>query len=339
MKHTNSNRAIYSWLLSGIALVSLMVIVGGITRLTQSGLSMVEWKPVVGIIPPIGEMEWTLEFEKYKQTPEFRLINSDFTMDDFKRIFFWEYVHRLIARIMGLVFIVPLIWFFLKGVINKKLMTHLVVIILLGLLQGLMGWLMVKSGMVNMPHVSHYRLAMHLGLAIVLILYIYHTALCVKSGWRQKQKKMSLSLGFIGVLLLLQTAYGAFVAGLKAGKMYNHFPKMDSHWISEDVMYSFKIFGVKSFFESPSLVQFIHRITGLTLLITVCFLFFKSRKATSRLKSDATALSALIVVQVILGIATLLLSVPVWLGVLHQGFLVLIILQYYKTVFYARREH
>lgn len=317
MKRENS---IYSWLLTGCFLIALMVVIGGITRLTQSGLSMVEWKPIVGAIPPLNEIEWNHEFELYKSSPEYKQYNSHYTLSDFKAIFFWEYLHRLVGRILGLVFSIPCLIFWLKGMFSPELKKRVIIIFIGGLCQGILGWFMVKSGLVKNPHVSHYRLAAHLMAALILIIYCYKTALWVKHGEKKRVKTLMnerLINGML-ILLLLQIIYGAFVAGLKAGKMYNTFPKMGDAYLPFDLTNGFVEKGIFALFESPSVVQFIHRILGITCFFLAMYLLIKSKNYFPSFKSKTRLFVFLIFTQVAIGITTLIFAVPVNLGVLHQ---------------------
>lgn len=334
------NNAVYYWLISGCVLIALMVVIGGITRLTQSGLSMVEWKPIVGAIPPLNEQEWTHEFELYKSSPEYKHYNSHFTLSDFKSIFFWEYLHRLIGRIIGLVFLIPCVVFWLKGKFSKELKKRVIIIFIGGLCQGIIGWLMVKSGLVKNPHVSHYRLAAHLMAALFLIIYIYKTALWVKHG-EEKRTIPLLNEKFINgtlILLILQIIYGAFVAGLKAGKMYNTFPKMGDSWFPVDLKYGFKENGFLALFESPSVVQLIHRILGISCFFLATYLLIKSKTYQISMGSRIKWFVLLIYIQVAIGITTLILAVPVNFGVLHQILALFILVMCFNIKFASKYE-
>ena len=331
------------WLILGASLVVLMVVIGGITRLTQSGLSIVEWKPISGTIPPLNEQEWLVEFNNYKTSPEFIKSNSHFTLEDFKSIFWWEFIHRLIGRFIGFVFLIPFLWFyFTKKLKSKSLSKNLIVIFLLGGLQGFIGWFMVKSGLVNRPSVSHYRLALHLSTALILVAYILWTALPILAPKQkdtiafprlQKQLKVLLSL------LSLQILYGAFTAGLKAGHMYPTFPKMGADWLPHSGVDAFQSLGFMGLFEDPVLVQFIHRWLAVLVLIFFVNFFLSARKenVSPLQKKCNLILIWSIVFQFALGIFTLLNSVPVSLGVLHQLGAVIVLtalinaLYFYKT--------
>jgi cytochrome c oxidase assembly protein subunit 15 len=301
-----------------------MVVIGGITRLTQSGLSIVEWKPISGIIPPLSEQDWMVEFNNYKTSPEFLKSNSHFSLDDFKSIFWWEFIHRFIGRLIGFVFLIPCIWFYVtKKITSKSLFRNLIIIFLLGGLQGFIGWFMVKSGLVNRPSVSHYRLALHLSTALFLVGYILWTALPIIAPRPKKtpffptlHKKLKILLGLVS----LQILYGAFTAGLKAGYMYPTYPKMGADWLPPSGIESFQNLGLVTLFEDPVLVQFIHRWMAVIVVLFFLNFFLSARKEDLSVlqKKCAKFLIWAIILQFSLGVFTLIYAVPVSLGVLHQ---------------------
>ena len=318
-------RPIRIWFWSGAILVFLMLVVGGITRLTHSGLSMVNWEPIMGIIPPMNHVQWLDAFNQYKQFPEYQQLNVGMTLSEFKSIFFWEYLHRLIARTIGLVFIIPFAWFWISGKFNKALKKRSLYLLGLGAFQGLMGWIMVKSGLVNKPYVSHYRLTMHLILAFTIFAFCVWFALDLHLKDRIKKigKDTFTSLTrwsrSIGALIIIQVIWGGYVAGLKAGKIFNTFPKMNGSWIPQHFT-SLKPW-ILNFFQNPTTVQWTHRLIG-TILGAVIILFWVRNltleldKKTMRLTS---VLLGVVLVQYLLGVLTLLYHVPVVLGVLHQA--------------------
>lgn len=328
------HRAIAVWLLITAALVFAMTVIGAITRLTESGLSMVEWRPLVGTLPPLSEDEWLRVFELYRQTPEYLYLNAGMSLAEFQRIFFWEWLHRLWGRLIGLVFLVPFLWFWLSGRLDRPLFWRLLGLLLLGGLQGLLGWFMVMSGLVDRPSVSHYRLAAHLGLALVIYsLLIWQAlallrprpdgvetaptgALAVPAGHARA------ALGLVGVTIL----WGAFVAGLDAGLAYNSFPLMDGAFLPPEAWALSPAW--LNFVENTALVQFTHRWLGIAAALVVLALWWRVlvcealAEGTRRL---ANGLAAMVLLQVILGVATLLAGVPVWLGALHQAGAVLVL--------------
>jgi len=321
-----SPRGLELWLAACIALVFAMVVVGGITRLTGSGLSIVEWAPIMGAIPPLGEAEWQRAFEAYKQYPQFRLTNPVMGLAEFKGIFFWEYVHRLLGRGIGVVFGLPLLWFWVRGVLSRRLKWQLALALVLGGMQGLVGWLMVKSGLVDEPRVSHYRLAAHLGLALAIMGWLAWILL----GLRQKPDRgpgaplpRLLMLG-VAVLTALQILYGAFVAGLRAGWGYNTFPRMGERWIAEAVMALDPWWH--NLVESHATVQFIHRVLGTLLLVAVALLWVRSKRVGPGRPGPVDLLFGLVVLQYLLGVYTLVNVVPLVPAVMHQGGAALVLL-------------
>lgn len=320
-----NNRPIIIWLFSGFFLVYAMVVIGGITRLTGSGLSMADWKPIMGTLPPMNEAEWQSKFDLYQQTPEFEKVNTHFELGDFKTIFWWEYIHRLLGRVIGLVFIIPFLFFWIKKKFDKPLLRKTLIIFVLGGLQGLLGWYMVKSGLVDKPHVSHFRLAAHLITALSVMMYILWVIMDLvyptrESTYNAKFKKMAV---IILLLVVVQIVYGAFVAGLKAGLMYNTFPKMGTNWIANEVGEG----GLSGMFSNGATVQFIHRILGILLFLVAPIFWIWARKngAVGRQNRGLIYLNVSVGIQFILGIFTLLYFVPVSMGVIHQAGAVLVL--------------
>ena len=319
-----TNTQITIWLISACLLIFLMVIIGGVTRLTQSGLSMVEWHPISGAVPPMNDSAWETEFEKYQQYPEYQKLNQGMTLSQFKFIFFWEYVHRLIGRLLGIFFIIPFAYFLIKKKLNPPLIKKLLFMFVLGGLQGLYGWYMVKSGLVDNPHVSHYRLAGHLVLAFWLMAYILWTALDINrerftKGTSYNKEHLRPVLHWIITLIMLQIIYGAFTAGLKAGYGWNTFPKMAGQLIPSGLLPLSPWY--MNLFEHNFTVQFIHRILGwgLCMLIPGYWRYTRGFDLTSQQDFAITALMHIVIVQFLLGILTLLWVVPIWMGVLHQA--------------------
>ena len=315
------------WLLAGCVLVFLMVIIGGITRLTGSGLSITEWNLIMGTFPPINEIQWQEVFAKYQASPQFQKVNFEFDLHEFKSIFWWEYIHRFTGRLIGMVFLVPFGYFLYKKVFDKRQIRMSLFIFILGGIQGLLGWLMVKSGLVNNPHVSHFRLAAHLLTAFITFGFIFYFMLDLLFEHArplvcpsQKTKQMiRLSTRLLIGLILIQLVFGAFVAGLHAGKIYTTFPKMEGYWMPESVtaMNSW----LENCTENLAGVQFIHRSMAWLIalfgssLAVYSYLKIKDKILRMALNLFLTALF----LQFILGVFTLLYSVPVWLGVLHQS--------------------
>ncbi|ELR73440.1 Heme A synthase, cytochrome oxidase biogenesis protein Cox15-CtaA [Fulvivirga imtechensis AK7] len=336
----NKNRsAIIAWLWSGIFLVLLMVMVGGITRLTGSGLSIVEWKVISGTIPPLNEQDWQKAFEAYQQFPEYQKLNYHLTLSGFKSIFWWEYIHRLIGRIIGIVFIIPFIYFLITKSLTNRAVRSLLFILSLGMVQGVMGWVMVESGLQDNPHVSHYRLAMHLGLALLLIGAILWLILDMKNNERVhtstiKSKSRALPIVCL-VVIFIQIILGAFVAGLKAGFYYNTFPLMDSTLLP---VHTFD--HGDHLFDNGAFVQFLHRWFAWIVTGTIVMLWRRIRSGyyPKKIRRYADYLLIVVCLQVITGIATLVLSVPLVLGVIHQVLAVLIFGMATVMLYYLRHS-
>ena len=334
-----STRAIVVWLLTGAFLVASMVVIGGITRLTQSGLSMVEWKLIMGGVPPMNEQAWQATFEKYKQFPEYQKLNIHYTLSDFKSIFWWEYLHRLLGRVIGLVFIIPFFYFLIRKRLSKALIGKLLLILALGAFQGFLGWFMVKSGLVNNPHVSHYRLAAHLITAFTLFAMIIDLAL--KIGWPVANKVHATYyrpiLRVLLGLLILQIVFGAFVAGLKAGLFYPTFPTMNGEWLPNVIHESLQQQGWLAWIDTVAGVQFIHRWLGITVWVfTLMMAIVYYPSLTDRQRLSFGLLFGMISLQALLGIFTLLYSVPIVLAVLHQLGALLTLLAWVYTMHSTR---
>lgn len=308
-------RAVAAWLLVCAAFVFAIVLVGGVTRLTRSGLSIVEWQPLIGALPPLSEAHWQELFAKYRQTPEFRLVNFDMTLEGFKTIFWWEYVHRLLGRLIGVVFLLPFLFFLWKGKLEKPLVWKLGGIFILGGLQGALGWFMVKSGLVDDPRVSHFRLTAHLGLALAIFAAQLWLALTLLSERKAPFRKLALALPLIVFLMALT---GGMVAGLRAGYAYNTFPLMNGHVVPPEILMLEPWW--KNFGYNMATVQFVHRAFFWLLAVLVPIAWWRYRAVPA-----AHVLMAAFALQAALGIATLLLRVPLALGAAHQGGAVLLL--------------
>ena len=312
------------WLLVCCVLVFAMVVVGGVTRLTDSGLSIVEWKPILGTIPPLSESDWEEIFEKYHKTPQYKKVNQGMSPDEFKNIFWWEYFHRLLGRVIGLVFLIPFLYFSLRKRIDRPLGLKLAGIFLLGGLQGLMGWYMVKSGLVDNPHVSQYRLTAHLSLAFIIFAAMFHVALKLlfpAATLHEDNRVHSLyrfSQAIIGLIFLMVLS-GGFVAGIRAGLAYNTFPLMNGYFIPPEIFTMEPWY--RNFFDNMATVQFDHRIIAWILAILVPIFWFNSRRLTlpSSTQLACNLLLFMLIVQIGLGVATLLMVVPLPLAVAHQA--------------------
>jgi cytochrome c oxidase assembly protein subunit 15 len=313
------DKPIVIWLLSGCFLIFLMVVIGGITRLTHSGLSITEWNLLMGTIPPLNDAQWQDAFEQYKQFPEYKIVNHHFTLQEFKQIFFWEYLHRLIGRIIGLVFIIPFIYFLIKKKLTPSLIKKSLFLFFLGALQGFFGWFMVKSGLQDRPDVSHYRLALHLITAFITYSFTFWFALELmlpKIG--NPVKKLHRFALFILIITIIQIIYGAFVAGLDAGLIYNTFPKMNNQWIADNV-FAFSPWW-KNLIEHKDGVQFVHRYMAYFVFISIIIFYFYSYKFKPNViqTKGIIAMTIAVIIQFLLGVFTLLYHVPIVLGALHQ---------------------
>lgn len=315
------NRAVVYWLLTGCLLIFIMVLVGGITRLTGSGLSISDYKLITGTLPPLNQEQWEEAFELYKQYPEYQLLNNHFGLEDFKEIYFWEWLHRLLGRLLGLVFILPFLYFLFTKKLDGKTTKKALLLLFLGGFQGFLGWYMVKSGLVDRPDVSHFRLAAHLVTAFLTFAYSLWVALdLIYPDQKAIDKKMRGLIRTAMAVLVLQIIWGAFVAGLDAGHIHNHWPLMsEGKWVHPTVYLEQQPL-IKNFFEGRSGVQFIHRYLAYAVVASILWVWFRSRKvATTAIQENALkSLVALVALQFVLGVLTLIYAVPLWLGVVHQ---------------------
>ncbi len=324
-------RAVRLWLFAVAALVFAMVLVGGATRLTESGLSITEWQPLTGTMPPLNEAQWQTEFEKYQAIPQYRQLNAGMSLAEFKTIYWWEWAHRLIGRIIGVVFFLPLVWFLWRGWIPRSRRAGLWIILGLGALQGGIGWWMVASGLVGRVEVSQYRLAAHLVLACLIYVALLWTA----ARWQDKAvEPLSGKLNQVApakiiragaiallVLLLAQIYLGALVAGLRAGHTYNSWPLIDGSLVPDSSRLLFDAPLWRNFFENPLTVQFDHRMLGYAVgLIALLHLFNVARVVKyGPVFTSAVLVTAVVLVQAALGVWTLLTVVALPLALLHQG--------------------
>jgi cytochrome c oxidase assembly protein subunit 15 len=314
------NRAVALWLLTCCALVFVMVVLGGVTRLTGSGLSMVDWRPLLGWLPPLGDVAWQRVFELYQQSPEYQSVNSHMDVDAFKSIFWLEFLHRLLGRLIGIAFLLPFLFFLAKGYIRANEWPKYLVMFILGGLQGVLGWYMVKSGLVDLPHVSQYRLTAHLVAAFLIYATMFWVAMSLlfPADGKQRHRCYGKSLG-VTLITSLTVISGGFVAGLKAGKIYNTFPKMGDQWLPPGGM-ALEPFW-RNFFDNATTVQFNHRVLAISTLFTIIFFWLNTRKLDlpARSRKGVNALLHTALLQVVLGITTLLMAVPILLGALHQA--------------------
>lgn len=314
---TKSLTPVVRWLFLGYFLIFVMVVVGGITRLTGSGLSMADWKPIMGAIPPLNEADWLEKFELYKATPEYKIVNNHFSLEEFKSIFWWEFIHRDLGRLIGLIFIIPFSIFWIQKRFDKDLLKKMFIILGLGALQGLLGWYMVSSGLVDKPHVSHFRLAAHFITALSAMLYIFWVATSILYPKNKSLPSLNKKVKLLTALVIIQIIYGAFTAGLKAG--FGNYVFTDIFGLPQQI---------SSFINDGPTVLFTHRYLAIFILAYSIYLYLselKNNKLQSYQKTGLHLVIGAILLQVILGILVLLNSVPISLGVIHQAGAVVVI--------------
>lgn len=321
-----SNKPVIIWLLSGCVLLFIMVMVGGITRLTNSGLSMTDWHLITDTFPPTSDEKWNEAFDAYKSFPEYQKINQfkdgGFHIEDYKFIYFWEWFHRFIGRIIGIVFIIPFLYFLAKKQLNKETIKKCIILLGMGAFQGFLGWFMVKSGLIDDPDVSHFRLALHLTFAFITFAYTLWVALDLiypkktETLYPQLKKIARIAL----VVLIIQIIWGGFVAGLNAGLVHNNWPLMsDGQFFHESILLEQSNF-LKAILEGKSGVQFFHRTFAYIVVFLMVFLYYKSKKLSlnAQQQKGIMLLQVVVLLQFALGVLTLLFHVPLWLGLAHQ---------------------
>ena len=313
-----SRRAVGLWLIACCAMIFAMVVIGGITRLTESGLSIVEWQPIGGAVPPLDHADWQRLFAEYQTSPQYRQLNAGMSLDDFRAIFWWEYVHRLWGRLIGVGFLVPFLWFLATGRLERRLRVPLAAVFGLGALQGALGWWMVASGLKDVPWVSPYRLAAHLGLALAIYAVTLWIALgLVRAPRASASNGLVRGAGALAALVLVTMLAGSFVAGTHAGLIYNTVPWMGDGLVPSD--YRNPAFGwLANTFENPAAVQFHHRVLAVATVAAVAVFWATARRRAPR-RGALDLLGAMALTQAGLGVATLLLVVPIGLAALHQA--------------------
>ena len=321
---SDASRPVRLWLWCVAALVFVTVIVGGATRLTESGLSIVEWRPVTGMLPPLSQADWAAEFEKYKVIPQYELVNRGMSLGDFKTIYWWEWAHRILGRLIGFAFLLPFLWFLWRGAIGPGMRAGLASIFVLGAVQGGVGWWMVSSGLADRIHVSHDRLAFHFTLACIIYAAIVWTAarLLPAHAPVAAPARLRVSAIVLVVLTLVQFYLGALVAGLRAGLVYNTWPLMEDRFIprAADLFFAEPIWV--NFVENAMTVQFAHRMAGYALLLVAAahlFDVWRTKDRGDHALGWAAALVVAMLVQLALGIFTLIYHVPIDLALLHQA--------------------
>lgn len=331
MMDVKNRKLVGAWLITGVIMIMVQVLLGGITRLTGSGLSITEWKLIMGTLPPMNADEWQKAFDEYKQFPQYMLLNSDMDLHGFKEIYWWEYLHRLWARLFVPVFIIPLAFFMWKKMIDRKLLYKLLLVFVLGGLQGLLGWIMVSSGLIDRPWVDPINLSMHLTLALLLLSYLLWLALDVYALDRESAGIGSLQpfLTLILVLLGVQIFYGGLMAGNHAAISYPTFPKFGDRWIPEALFVLTP--RITNLFQNVGMIQLIHRTLGLLIGVIIFIFYYRARvkSGTSFYHRIVGSFPVVVLLQVTLGIITLLGSfgrIPLVPAVAHQFFGMVLIL-------------
>jgi heme a synthase len=322
---SDSRRGVRIWLLAMAALVFAMVLVGGATRLTESGLSITQWKPVTGVLPPLNDEQWREEFDRYKQIPQYAKLNSDMDLEGFKTIFAWEWAHRLLARIIGAAFLLPLLWFWRQGRLKGRLGWELLAATGLLALEPIVGWWMVASGLSERVEVSQYRLALHLLIGAATFAALLWAAVGLRQRPRQAASRALTTMsGLVAILVFCQIGLGALVAGLRAGLTFNTWPLMDGSWIPKDLFILSPRW--RNFFEDVTTVQFQHRLLAYVVVALALWQAVAALRAApgTPLARRAVAVGCLAIAQAGLGVLALLLLVPIWAGLLHQAFAMLL---------------
>jgi heme a synthase len=325
---THDLRPVRGWLIAVAVLIAVMVLVGGATRLTESGLSIVEWKPVSGTLPPLDETQWTAAFEAYKTIPQYRQMNAGMSLDEFKTIFWWEWSHRLLGRVIGAAYLLPFLWFLWRGVLGNELKRRLWAIFGLGALQGAVGWWMVASGLSQRVEVSQYRLATHLVLALLIFAAIVWTLRRLRETLPSlAPSRLKITAWAVLALTFVQLYLGALVAGLRAGKIYNTWPDIDGGFIPSAARLFFDVPWWRNLFENTLTVQFEHRMVAYTLFILVVLhAIDAARSRADRAVVDgALWLSGVVALQATLGILTLLNQAPMDLSLIHQAVAIIVL--------------
>ena len=316
------NMGVYIWLLALTTMVLLIIIIGGLTRLTDSGLSMTDWRPLLGVIPPLGQDKWLIVFEMYKQTPEFKIVNRSMTLEEFKFIFWWEWFHRVFARLIGVVFIIPLIYFLIKKQVSKSLLLRLPIVFMFGIFQAFVGWWMVKSGLSENPYVSPYRLTFHLLNALIIFSILLWIAMdykhSLKTNFLSKPFSQDFLVFFSIVLVFITIGTGGFMAGTNSGQSFNTFPLMNGKIIPDD--YFLEDLGIYNIFENTVAINFNHRWFSIFVFFYIIFVCFKFIRFDSKKVPKILVILVLffLTLQVALGIVTLLSNVYLPLASMHQ---------------------
>jgi len=348
IKTPRSSKPVATWLLVGAGMIIVQVLLGGITRLTGSGLSITEWKPIMGALPPMNDQDWNGAFEKYQQIAQYKYLNAHFTLADFKFIYFWEWFHRLWARLMGVVFVIPFVIFLVQKRFKKEMIRPMIILFLLGALQGLVGWIMVQSGLEDseLLYVSHYKLAIHFVLALGLLCYTLWFAfgLLVPKEQITVQQPLRKFAGWLLMLLVIQLIYGAFMAGLKAASFAPTWPSVNGEWWPSNVhsLGGREFRGISFLADNPLVVHFIHRNLAYLIFVLMMIWWWKARniQGTTLFQKTKTLPLLIVLLQVLLGILTVLNALNskafLWLGVAHQFVAMLLLLSLVWILYIVR---
>ncbi len=327
----NSEKYIINWLNISIGFLLMMIFVGGITRLTDSGLSMVSWKPVTGIFPPMNEEQWFDSFDTYKDFPEYKITNYNISLSDYKYIYIWEYIHRMLGRVIGLLFFIPFSYFLIRGYLSRKLVPKLIFVFILGGLQGFLGWYMVKSGLIDNPHVSHYRLASHLLLAFIILGLVYKIKLSLIMKTKNKIINYNYYKNFINIIsimLYFQIIYGAFNAGLKTVNTMNTFPFYEGSILPANLLILKPLY--LNFFENHLSVQFLHRSLAFIILILVSIFSYRLSFIKNKVNIYIQYFLLIVFLQTMLGVLTLVANAPLFFASSHQMLAAFLIMLSFK---------
>ncbi|MCY7309539.1 MAG: COX15/CtaA family protein [Chitinophagaceae bacterium] len=345
-----SSKLVAIWLLIGVGMIIIQILLGGITRLTGSGLSITEWKPIMGALPPMNDQDWNTAFEKYQQIAQYKYVNSHFTIDDFKFIYFWEWFHRVWARLIGVVFIIPFVIFIIQKRFKKEMIKPLIILFLLGAVQGLVGWIMVQSGLEDseLLYVSHYKLAIHFVLALGLLCYTLWFAfdLLIPNEQVVVHQPLRKFANWLVVLLVVQLIYGVFMAGLKAAIVAPTWPSINGTWWPSNVhsLGNREFSGLSFLTDNPLVIHFIHRNLAYIISVLLFIWWWRANKVKgTKLFEKTKALPLLIVLlQVVLGVLTVLnpldTKVFLWLGVAHQFVAMLLLLSLVWVLYLVRKK-
>lgn len=343
LREQKNNKQVAIWLFIGVCMIVIQVLIGGITRLTESGLSITEWKPITGALPPLNDAAWQAEFDKYRMTDQFKYVHHDFTMHDFKFIFFWEWMHRLWARLLGVVFIIGFIYFLIRQKFNRRIIAPMIMLFLLGALQGTIGWIMVKSGLVPEKfYVGHIELTTHLIAALILLGFTLWFALSLFPSMQEKIYDGSLKnlLAFIFVLFFCQLIFGGFMAGLKAAETAPTWPDINGEMIPSAINELSP--WTQNLVDNKLTIHFVHRGLAYVLLLAVTLFFIKSKKyiGNTIFKRLRSSFLILIMLQVLLGILTVMNATMnerfIWLGVAHQFIAMLLVMNLVSLLYMVK---